>query len=108
MLLSSFWVREKLLSLPADEALALAKKRIGNSNIKLIRDKNGIAQSKLQPGDICCHYDGKEEWHITLYVGDGKLADCTSSRKPNIKYGQAITGAYKIYPIKVAIRYTGK
>ena len=98
---------KKLLSLPYDEALALAKKKLGNNNIELIRNKNGIPQNELKASDICCHYysDG-DPWHVTMYVGDGKLSDCSSSY--GVRYGFTITGAYKIYPIKVAIRYTGK
>ena len=96
---------EKVLKSSAKTALEIVKERTGLKNIKVIVDKNGISTSKLKKGDIIAYFSGNTYKHTALYVGSGKIADCTSGRKPNIKYG---VKSYSKWKIKIAIRYTGK
>ena len=96
---------EKLLKVSAPEALKIVKERTGLKDIKVIIDKNGIPTSKLKKGDIIAYFDGNDYKHTALYLGDGKIADCTSGRKQSIKYG---VNSYSKWKIKEAIRYMGK
>lgn len=85
-------------------ALKLAQDRMGLKDIQVIRNGgNAIPTSKLKAGDIVSFYNGNTYYHTALYIGNGQVADSTSSRNPNIKYG---VGLYS--GLKVAIRYTGK
>ena len=96
---------EKLLKVSAKEALKIVQNRIKLKDIKVIVDKNGISTSKLKKGDIIAYFNGNNYVHTALYLGDGKIADCTSGRNPNIKYGAK---SYTKWKIKEAIRYVGK
>ena len=96
---------EKLLKVSAAEALKIVKERTKLKDIKVLVDKNGIPTSKLKKGDIIAYFNGSDYRHTALYIGDGKIADCTSGRKDNIKYG---VKSYSKWKIKIAIRYTGK
>lgn len=78
---------------------------ISADDIKVIRDKSGIPLSKLEKGDWIAYYTSSGYKHTGLYIGNGKIADCTSGRTPNIKYGAK---SYTGMTIKLAIRYTGK
>ena len=86
-------------------ALKMAKDLIGVSTIKVIRNKKGIPQSELRPGDICGRYGSKFE-HAFVYLGNGKMADCRGSN------GKVATdkqiSVRKAQVAKVAIRYIGK
>lgn len=86
-------------------ALKLAKDLIGVSSIKVIRNKKGVPQSELRPGDICGRYGSKFE-HAFVYLGNGKMADCHGSN------GKVATdkqiSVRKAQVAKVAIRYIGK
>ena len=95
---------EKMLKAKTDaDALKIAKKCIGISDIKVVRNGGkAIPQSKLQKGDIVSYYSGSKYYHTMLYVGNGKMAESTSTKKPNIGYGR------KCPTVKLAIRYTGK
>ena len=85
------------------EALKIAQKCIGLKDVKVIRNGGkAIPQSKLSKGDVIAYYDGSKFLHAMLYVGNGKMAECTSSKTPNIGYGR------KCPTVKVAIRYIGK
>ena len=81
--------------------------RLGIKDVKVIRMKGGrtIPLAKLKKGDIIAYFNGSTYAHTALYLGDGKIADCTSTRTPNIKYG---VKSYTKMSIKAAIRYTGK
>lgn len=96
---------EKLLKVSAKEALKIVQDRIKLKDIKVIVDKGGISTSKLKKGDIIVYFDGNDYKHTALYIGDGKIADCTSGRKQSVKYG---VKSYSKWKIKEAIRYTGK
>ena len=98
-------IYNQLLKVSLSEARRIVSKRLGISDITIIRNKNGISLSKLKRGDWIAYYTKSGYKHTALYIGDGKIADCTSTRKPNIKYG---VKSYTTMTIKVAIRYTGK
>ena len=96
---------EKILKASATDALKIAKTKIGIDDVKVIKDKNGLALSKLQAGDIIAYFKGDNYVHTALYIGDGLIADCTSGRTDNIKYG---VKSYTKWTPKIAFRYTGK
>lgn len=104
---------DKLLTLPYDEALALAKKSMGINDIELIRDKNGIPKSKWNAGDICLKFDGNVFEHVFYYTGDQTVIDSTriyNDKKkwtPEVKANQIKERSWKNYTAKVIIRYTG-
>lgn len=98
-------IYEKMLTAPMKEFLKLARERTGLKSLKVIRNKSGIDPKKLQPGDIVVYFNGSNYVHTALWVGDGKIADCTSAREDSIKYGVT---SYTKWEIKLAIRYTGK
>lgn len=92
---------ERLLKASAAEALATARKHIGLTDIKVIRNGGKtISTSKLKAGDICMYFKGNQYIHTFFYIGDGKMIDCTSS-SDSIKTRTALAP-------KVAIRYVGK
>ena len=92
----------KLYKASDANALKMAKDLIGVSSIKVIRNKKGIPQSELRPGDICGRYGSKFE-HAFVYIGNGKMADCRGSN------GKVATdkqiSVRKAQVAKVAIRY---
>lgn len=97
---------ERMMHISMKDALKIVRDRIGIKSVKLIRSKSkGIKLSSLQKGDIIVYFKGNDYVHTALYVGDGKIADCTSARKDGIKYG---VKSYTKWKIKLAIRYTGK
>lgn len=95
---------KKALNASKANALKIVKDRLNIKDIKLIRSKSGIPLSKLKKGDIITYWKGGKYVHTALYLGNGKIADCTSGRKDNIKYGAK---SYTKWKIKLAIRYTG-
>lgn len=99
-------IYEKMLyDVKIKEALKIARQRLGVKSIKIIRNKKGIDPKKIQKGDLVIFFKGKKYVHTTLGVGAKKIADCTSSRTPNIKYG---VKSYTKWTPKLIIRYTGK
>lgn len=75
--------------------------------VKVIRNGGkAVPQSKLKKGDICAYFEGNSYKHTFLYIGGGKLADCTTGRKDEIKYGVAFSGNYK-NKAKVVLRPRG-
>lgn len=97
---------EKILNF-ADysDALAYTKQRLGIDDVTIRRAHAGISISDLKLGDVIAYFSGGTYVHTAVYVGDGKIADCTSSRTPGIKYG---VPSYTNWTIKLAFRYTGK
>lgn len=95
----------QLLKLSEAEALKMAKERIGLNDIQLIRNNAGISTSQLKKGDIIAYFTNSGYVHTALYIGDGKIADCTSGRADGIKYG---VNNYTRWKIKLAFRYIGK
>ena len=88
------------------DVLASMKKRIGVNDIRLIRNSNkAIPESMLEVGDLLMFYVGKTYKHMAVYVGNGKYADSTSGRTPNIKTG--VSYAKSGMNCLFAIRYTG-
>ena len=96
---------EKVLAASSADALKIVRDRIKVKNIKVLKNKKGLALSRLEKGDIIAYFKGDDYVHTALYLGDGLIADCTSGRKDNIKYG---VPSYTKWKIKEAIRYTGK
>lgn len=96
---------EKMLNSSGEYALGIARNRVGLTALKVIKSKKGVPISKLQKGDIVAYFKGGKYIHTALYIGGGKIADCTSGRKPNIKYGAK---SYTSMTIKVVLRYVGK
>lgn len=93
----------KLYKASDANALKMAKDLIGVSSIKVIRNKKGIPQSELKPGDICGRYGSKFE-HAFVYIGNGKMADCRGSNGKVAVNNQI--SVRKAQVAKVAIRYT--
>ena len=86
------------------QALKIARERLGVKSLKIIRNKKGIDPRKIQKGDLVIYFKGKKYVHTTLGVGAKRIADCTSSRTPNIKYG---VKSYTKWTPKLIIRYKG-
>lgn len=97
---------EKILNFTNySDALAYTKQRLGIDDVTILRAHAGISMSDLKPGDVIAYFSGGTYVHTAVYVGNGKIADCTSSRTPGIKYG---VPSYTNWTIKLAFRYTGK
>lgn len=93
----------KILKASDKEALKIAQERIGIKDIKVIRNGGEVIPTdKLQKGDIIAFFDGSTYKHTALYIGGGKMSDCSGGQNPNIKYGIPIRNT-----CKAAIRYTG-
>ena len=101
-------IYNRLLHVSLKEAKRIVAQRLGLStdDIKIIRNGGKpIPLSRLQKGDWIAYYNGSGYVHTALYIGNGKIADCTSGRKVGIKYG---VKSYTSMSIKFAIRYVGK
>ena len=99
-------IYEKMLyGTTVKQALKIAQQRLGVKKLKIIRNKKGIDPRKIQPADLVIFFKGKKYIHTTLGVGPKRIADCTSSRTPNIKYN---VPSYTKWTPKIIIRYTGK
>lgn len=85
------------------EALKLAQTAIGCNDIKVIRNKSGFANSQLQVGDACMHFENGVYKHIYLYAGDGKMVDCgnwsNTAKQIAVRARQTC---------QIVVRYTGK
>ena len=80
-----------------EEALAIARKRIGVDDLMLI--KGDSVMTSLRKGDACAHFSNGRYLHTSLYLGDGKMLDC-SLENMHIAIRDAMESRY-------AIRYTG-
>lgn len=99
-------IYNRLLRVSMSQAESTVRSRFGIKEIDVIRNGGkAIPESWLKPGDIVVWYTSSGYKHTGIWLGDGKIADCTSGRKPNIKYGAK---NYKGMTIKLAFRYTGK
>ena len=94
-----------LYKMNSSEALKFAKEKLGNDNIKLIRNKNGIPKSEWKQGDIGIKFKGKTYVHTWFRVADGKVFDCRGL-KDTAK--QIAIRSDENYTCKMIIRYTGK
>ena len=93
----------KLLSVTPSKALTLWKERNGKDWSVVKNANKKIPESKLNVGDVLLCYDGNTYKHTALYIGNGMIADCTSSRNATTRKYTSLG-----YPCKLAFRYTGK
>lgn len=101
-------IYNKMLQVSYKEAKKIASNRLGLSEdaFALKRNKGkALNLSKLKKGDIVVYYTTNGYKHTALWVGDGKIADSTSGRSDQIKYG---VDSYKSMTIKLAFRYKGE
>ena len=84
-----------------------AVKRVGISEIEVIRDGGKSIRSKLKAGDICWTMSGGKIQHTWYYMGDGKYSDSTSGRSDNIQAGAKASSSLLDHTV-LAIRYIGK
>lgn len=98
---------ETLRKKASKDGSKIAQQKLGIDDVKVIRVKGGkkIPLSHLKKGDIIAYFNGNTYVHTALYLGDGKIADCTQHRNPQIKCGAK---SYTTMTIKCALRYTGK
>lgn len=98
----------KVLKVSLKEAKKIVADRTGlpidDIRIKR-RGGKAIPTDELRKGDIVVYYTKDGYKHTAIWVGNGKIADCTSGRTPQIKYG---VKSYTGMTIKFAIRYRGK
>lgn len=95
----------QLLKLGYTDASKLARQRIGLEDVYLMRSYTSLSFDQLKPGDVIAYFGKSGYVHTALYIGNGQIADCTSSRSDGIKYG---VPSYSNWKIKLAFRYTGK
>lgn len=98
---------EMLLTKSSEEALKLAKRYTGLSDITLIRNKSGIPKSEWKAGDICFRFSGNTCTHLFWYKGNGRIVDSCGSSGNIPNDTQIAERSYKNYSAKVIIRYTG-
>jgi cell wall-associated NlpC family hydrolase len=96
-------IAEKMYKASLANALKLAQNALDCKDIKILRNKNGIPQSQMQPGDACMVFKGNEYKHFFLYAGNGKMIDCG-------RYGSDAKeiAERKAQTCQMIIRYTGK
>lgn len=95
----------KMMQLGANDALKLARERIGLNDILVYRSATGFDVKDLEAGDVVAYFDKSGYVHTALCVGNGKIADCTSTRSDGIMYG---VDGYTKWKIKIVFRYIGK
>ena len=105
---------EYLLEAKTDaDALKLAKKYTGISEIIIIRNKNGIPKSQWKAGDICLQFTGNVFQHLFYYPGGNTVIDSTRIYNDKKKWTKEVIAnqikerGYKNYSAKVIVRYTG-
>ena len=105
---------EYLLEAKTDaDALKLAKKYTGISEIIIIRNKNGIPKSQWKAGDICLQFNGNVFQHVFYYPGGDTVIDSTRIYNDKKKWTKEVIANqikernYKNYSAKVIVRYTG-
>lgn len=95
----------KLMTLSDADAQKFAKEKIGIQDVHVYRSATGFDIKNLKAGDIIAYFDKNGYVHTALCVGNGLIADCTSTRTDGIKYG---VPGYTNWKIKEVFRYTGK
>ena len=87
------------------EALAIAKKRLGLSELTIIRNKSGIPKAQWKAGDICLQFSGSTYKHMFYFMGNGKVADAGNYKSVSSQIAVRDASGYSA---KIIIRYTGK
>lgn len=98
----------RLVNMTYADALLTVRTKAGVADLDVLID-NGkpIPTSKLLPGDIILYYDGNEYKHSATWMGNNRIADC-SSANPGPDGGVVADKRHITYwDIKIAIRYTG-
>ena len=78
---------------------------MGLKDIKVIRNKNGIAKSKWQAGDVGLMFKGNTYIHTFLVDHGDNIIDSNSVKTAS---NQIAVRSNKNYSAKVIIRYIGK
>ena len=96
----------KMYKASVKEATKMAQKALKCNDIQVIRNKKGISQKLLKPGDACMIFSNGKYSHMTMYVGDGKIvhAQGSSGKTPKDKQIEK----RKAYKCQMLIRYIGK
>lgn len=94
---------EKMYKGSISEATKIARSALGCQELEVIRNKKGISQSKMKPGDACYVFSGNTYKHTFLYIGNGKMVDCGRYGSKNKEI--AVRDAQKC---RMIVRYTGK
>lgn len=90
------------------EALAIAKKRTGLKDIKVIRNKKGIPKTQWKAGDILGAFKSGKYYHTMYYMGNGQVAESTGLSGKTPVNNQIRIKSYSKKTACVIIRYTGK
>ena len=103
---------DRLLRSNYETALALVKRCVGINDVTLISNGGkAIPVSKLKKGDIIMYFDGDTYAHMGVHIGGGKLFDCARGHSPQMQCGKLDVDWWTKtngWPVKLAIRYTGK
>ena len=86
-----------------DGALAEWKKKNGADWQIIKKDGKKLKESDLQKGDVLLTYKDGKFYHMAIYIGEGKIADCTKSK--GIRYGRKLKKLGG--SLLVAFRYVG-
>lgn len=71
----------KLLYMPQSAAQSFIDSKLGAGKFLLVRKGNHreLKDADLKRGDIIIYYRLGFFWHVAIYIGDGKIIDCSSS-----------------------------
>lgn len=96
-------IGQKMLNAKSSDLLKMAKKATGCDDIIVLRNRKGIKQSLLKPGDACMYFRKGIYKHMFLYAGGGKMVDSGrwKDKKKQIAVRKSLTPC-------IVIRYTGK
>lgn len=97
---------DKMYKASIKDATKMAQKALNCKDIQVIRNKNGIPQKQLKVGDACMVFSKGKYAHMTLYIGNGKIAHAQGS-SGNVPKNKQIE-VRKAYKCQMAIRYIGK
>lgn len=97
---------DKMYKASIKDATKMAQKALNCKDIQVIRNKNGIPQKQLKVGDACMVFSKGKYSHMTLYIGNGKIAHAQGS-SGNVPKNKQIE-VRKAYKCQMAIRYIGK
>lgn len=94
----------RLLLAPYARAQAFTDARLGNGRFRLIRKQNRgrLSTEDLRAGDIIFYYKFGTFLHTAVYIGDGRIVDCSITAEGVAERSWDIG-----YPCRAAIRYIG-